>query len=204
MATFIIGRISMDLKTCRLLVNRLSSEYRHAESSKRDESSALDGAKQNEMNILEAQKLCQEVAEGVQGHACAQISKVITECLRTTYDDSYEFKILFEQKRGRTEATPVLLKGEHVLRSPLEEAGGGVCDIVAFAGRVANLMLSRPRKRLFLLFDEPFANLHGAGYREKITKMIETLNEKMGIQFLILTQDDTDLRIGKVIDLDKS
>jgi ABC-type Fe3+/spermidine/putrescine transport system ATPase subunit len=82
---------------------------------------------------------------------------------------------------------------------PLDATGGGVCDVAAFALRVACLMLSQPPKRRLLVADEPFRFV-SEEYRPAVRQMIETLADELGIQFILVTHA-TEFEIGKVVRL---
>jgi len=150
-------------------------------------------------DVLTAQKLCQNVAEQVQANAHKQIASVVTRCLETIFgEEAYEFKIIFEQKRGKTEARLVFVRGELEV-DPTSAAGGGVVDVTAFALRLACLILSRPKKRLFLAADEPFKML-SANYSEKVRELLITLSKELGLQIFMVTHQKA-LVCGKVVEL---
>lgn len=189
-----------DLKPCRKKMNALMSEYSLITQSLKQEKEALKLAKQREKHILEAQKIVQQVAESVQATAHKQIASVVSKCLQLVYGSKHGFKINFEQKRGRTEANIVIVHDGHEL-DPMTENAGGVVDVAAFGAQLTNLMLARPGRRKFLCLDEPFRNLHGKKYRAKIRDMLDKISKEMGVQMLILSQDSSDLSLGKVIEL---
>jgi len=188
------------LSILRKHLAKLLGEREHLERLSQETQQKLSCAKHRESTALEAQKHVQELAETVQSTAHSQIAAVITRCLQAVSDDPYEFCIKFEQKRGKTEADATFIKEGHEL-DPMCEAGGGVADTAAFAAQITNLLLAKPQRRKFLIFDEPFRNLHGAHFRAKVGQMIEELSHELGIQFLLFTSDDTDLPIGKVVSL---
>jgi predicted ATPase len=188
------------LNAARKKLNSLKSEWTHAERVVKEEESSLAKAKQREIDVAEAQVLVQELAEKVQQTAHTQISKVVSKCLETVFDSPYEFKVNFSKKRGKTEAELVFIRDGHEL-DPVNEAGQGTVDVAAFALQLVSLVLARPRRRRFLCVDEPFRNLHGSVWRERLRELVESISVEMGVQMLIFTQDDTDLRIGKVVEL---
>jgi hypothetical protein len=49
--------------------------------------------------------------------------------------------------------------------------------------------------------DEPFKNVHGSIYRERVGLMLESLAEEMDFQFIMSTGIE-DFHIGKVINLE--
>ncbi len=113
-------------------------------------------------------------------------------------DEAYEFKILFERKRGRTEATLRFVRNGLEV-DPLSASGGGIVDVAAFALRVACLMLHRPRLSKLVVLDEPFKFV-SKEYRDNVRSMLEELAKDLGLQILLVTHID-ELETGKVIEV---
>lgn len=147
----------------------------------------------------EARAIVQQTAQTIQEQAHGAIAKVVSRCLSAVFEEPYEFKILFEQKRGRTEAKMVFERNGLQI-DPMTASGGGVLDVAALALRLACLMLCKPAARRILIFDEPFKS-PSPHYRERIKQLLETLAEEMGVQFIFVT-NIMELVTGHVIDLD--
>lgn len=197
----------MDLTSLRRLADRVLSEYRHACKTVREEEGLLEEVKTLEQDTAQAQKVVQTVAQMVQEQAHDKISKIVSRCLGTVFDDPYDFKIIFEQKRGKTEARPVFYRnGEEV--DPRDGAGGGVLDVAALGLQVGCLLLCNPPRRRLLVLDEPFKHLSrddyddGVDYASRIKKLLEALSQDLGIQFIIVTHWKA-MRTGKVIEIHK-
>ncbi len=191
----------MVIRQYRKKLDRYLSDYRHTVHKCREEGEALQKAESQIEHLNQAIIIVQQVAEKIQNTACNQIAAVVTKCIQTIFDDSYVFKISFVRKRGKTEAKLLLLKDGHVMEDPLEESGGGVCDVAAFGLRLACLMLSRPRLRKLFAGDEIMKNVNGEEHQSKVGALLSMLAKEMEMQF-ILVSDDEWLRIGKVIDLE--
>lgn len=184
----------------RRKVDSLLSEFRLAERQVEQELAALEGSRERQANVLAAQALIQETAEAVQRLAHAQIASVVTRCLQTVFGEetSYEFRIKFVSKRGKTEAELLFVRdGQEI--DPTEAAGGGVIDVAAFALRLACLLLVRPRKRLFLAMDEPFRFV-SADHVPALRELLMTLAKEFGVQFLLVTHQQR-LKCGKVVQI---
>lgn len=188
----------MDFQQLRTQTNQLLSNYQHGCQQVKEEKEHLLTAQQHLTASQEAQLLFQEVAKQVQQSVHQEITKVVTHCLSTIFEDSYEFAILFEKKRGKTEARPVFYRDGNEL-DPLTAAGGGVCDVASFALRLACLMMQRPRVRRLLVLDEPFRHL-SKNYHPKVITLLETLTERLGLQILMVTHSNG-LACGKIIEL---
>lgn len=188
----------MDLQESRRLLDRGLREYEDCRREFRKGKETLLQASEELVHVQEAQKIIQEVAQGVQQLAHARISKIVSRCLETVFDEPYDFQIHFDRKRGKTEASLVFVRdGEEI--DPLSASGGGVVDIAAFALRLSCLVLSVPSPRLFLALDEPFKFV-SQEYRGRIRELILGLAKDLGVQFLIVTHIP-ELQVGKVISL---
>lgn len=150
--------------------------------------------------IEEARAIAQAVAQTLQEKAHTAIAAVVSQCLSAVFEEPYEFKILFEQKRGRTEAR-LVFERNGLQVDPMTASGGGVVDVAAFALRLACLMLKRPEARRVLIFDEPFKS-PSPHYRERTKALIETLAVEMDVQFIMVT-NIMELATGHIINLEE-
>ncbi len=148
----------------------------------------------------EAQSITQTIAQEIQERIHAKIGGVVSRCLATVFEDPYKFEIIFERKRGRTEAKLVFNRdGETV--DPMTASGGGPVDLAAFALRLSCMMLASPKLRRVLIMDEPFKS-PSPHYREAVKQLMESLSKEMGVQFIMVT-NIMELVAGDVIDLEE-
>lgn len=176
------------------------ADFRLAERTAQREQEALEKAEDEVVAILSAQEIAQRVAETIQASAHRQIASVVTKCLEAIFgDESYQFEIKFERKRGKTDAVLTFKRDDLVLEDPLNEAGGGTVCVAAFALQLACLKLAKPKRRQFLAMDEPFVHLHGSMYRKRLRAMILELSKE--IQMILFTQD-AGLEVGRVVELE--
>jgi len=146
----------------------------------------------------EAQDILQQLAQAVQQQAHRKISDVVSSCLSAVFDEPYEFAILFELKRGRTEAV-IRFRRNFLDVDPLTSCGGGQVDVAAFALRAACLTLHRPKLRRLLVLDEPFRFV-SAEFQPNVRTMLEELSKDLGIQIIMVTHNEA-YETGKVIRL---
>lgn len=145
-----------------------------------------------------AQGVAQAVAAAAQAQAHTAIAGVVGRCLTAVFDDPYTFQVVFEERRGKTDATLQFVRDGQPI-GPLGAAGGGVVDMAAFALRLASLVLAQPQRRRLLVLDEPFKFV-SAEYRGRVRALVEALASEMGVQFLLVTHIP-ELRCGTVVDL---
>lgn len=181
------------------VLNRLLGEYRLVEKQCKKEQEQIDTLTKRVDSLQECQTILQTIARSVQERSHKAISDLVTRCLKAIFgEDAYEFRIKFEQRRGRTEADLVFVRdGKEV--DPTTATGGGVVDVATIALRLACLVLSRPKRRKLLVLDEPTKHL-SKDHSHKVRHLIEELAKELDIQFLIVTHDPA-LACGKVVEL---
>lgn len=188
------------MQEARQRLDRILVTYKYVSLQVEEEKAALAGSESLLGHALEAQKLLQGVAESVQRIAHERIAGIVSRCLQAVFpDDGFEFKTEFRQSRGKTEARFLFVRNGKE-ESPLEASCGGAVDVAAFALRLASLVLSRPKKRLFLTLDEPFRFVHGEGNRERLVELVKALADETGVQFLIVTGFEW-MKVGKVVEI---
>jgi len=139
----------------------------------------------------------QTIAKQVQDQTHQQIAAVVSQCLECVFDDPYQLRIVFEQKRGRTEAQLEFERDGTF--DPLTSTGGGVVDVASFALRLASIVLSKPHTRRVVVLDEPFKWL-SADYQPRIKTLLELLADELQFQFVIVTHLEA-LKCGKIYEL---
>lgn len=165
------------------------------------EESALSAAKERVADAEEAQKVCQIVAQSSQQQANERIATIVTRSLAAVFPDPYEFRITFEQKRGRTEARLSFVR-DGVEVSPMDAAGGGMVDVAAFALRLSCVLLAQPPLRRVMVLDEPFKFV-SREHRSKLRALITALSSELSVQFIIVTHIP-ELEMGALVDLSES
>lgn len=187
------------LSKIRSYVDQQKAEYKvlkRQAKSKREELEACGIALQN---IARAQEIVQTIARTIQEEVHGQIAAIVTQCLEIVFEEPYTFKILFEQKRNRTEARLVFERNGLEI-DPMSAAGGGVVDVAAFALRLACLVLHKPKLNRVLILDEPFKYV-SQEYLPNVCEMLEKLSLEMRVQIIMVTHIGM-LRTGKVINVD--
>lgn len=137
--------------------------------------------------IEEAQTYLQVVAKETQEKIRFRLEDIVNMALTSVFGTKYRFEIKFEMKRGQTEASLVLYDGENEL-DPMEANGGGACDIISFALRVALLIISRNRRVLIL--DEPMKFV-SADLQETCYDIMRRLSHELGIQIIAVTHEES-------------
>lgn len=193
------GSGAITLRRLRSEVDEQLAEWKHAKRTLKEENAALVTAEEKELDAKEAQRILQLVARSVQQQVHDRIAGVVTRCLQSIFEDPYEFRIKFEEKRGKTEARLIFLRDGNEMEDPMECAGGGAVEVAAFALRLACLVLSRPTLRRVMILDEPFRFV-SREHRGRLVSLLHQLAKDMKIQFVIITHIE-ELKTGTVIEL---
>jgi len=140
-------------------------------------------------NVLEAQAILQRAAQDTQEKLEYYIGDMVNLALSSIFESVYNFNLTYESKRGQSEADMCLYKGDKRLNI-MNDTGGGVVDIVAFALRVASWKIRQPfSTRSVIILDEPFRFL-SAEYQIKAGEMLTSLSKNLGLQFIIVTHSE--------------
>lgn len=188
-----------DPQVLRNLVDKKLASLDVARRRVKEEATALQVVEERLQVLQEAQAIAQAVAQQVQEQAHKKIASVVSRSLEAVFDKPYTFRIVFEQKRGRTEAR-LVFEREGLEVDPMTASGGGMVDVAAFSLRLSCLMLSRPPLRRVLVMDEPFKCVHKSNLT-RLRTLLGTLSKEMGVQFLMVTHLD-ELKTGNVIELE--
>jgi len=163
-------RVLADLEKAK--EQSLSFEKRHSDSVK-----ALEVVR----------KIAQETQKKLEYH----MSNLVTLALTTVFDDPYEFKIKFEQRRNKTECDLVFVKDGIEYGDTLFTTGGGANDVAAFALRCSFWSLNRTRPVMVL--DEPFKFVNddpttdARVLQKKCADMLKMVSEKLDLQMIVIT-----------------
>jgi DNA repair exonuclease SbcCD ATPase subunit len=135
----------------------------------------------------QAKEIIREVGLKTQEQLSFHISDIASLALDSIFDDPYELKLEFVQRRNKTECDLLFVRdGEQM--DPLSASGGGAVDIAAFALRIASWSMTRPRTRNIIILDEPLRFL-STDMQEKASIMIKEISKRLGIQFIIVTHE---------------
>jgi len=136
--------------------------------------------------IDEALSYAQQVAKQTQEQVKFQLEDIVNMALNAVYASKYRFSVLIDAKRGGTEAKLVLFNENGDELDPMDSTGGGVCDILSFALRIALLIISKNDR--VLIMDEPFKFI-SKDVRESALEIIKRISTDLGVQIICVTHD---------------
>lgn len=158
----------------------LKKQYLEAQQNKQDSIDALQ-------NLEKAQAFIQTVAQKTQEQLRYHLQDIVQLALDACFPGEYKFNILFEIKRGQTEARLIFEKNGFEV-DPIDASGGGVAELSAFALRIATWTLGKSSNTIIL--DEPFKAV-SLDVRPRAIEILKQLSEHLNIQFIIVTHDNS-------------
>lgn len=168
---------------------------------------AIEKSKRELNGLIERSKILDSVLEVLTSVADSQrevskarIERTVTFALRAVFGDAIQFRLGATIKRGAIASRPEIgyrigKPGKSIAKGTpaiawvgLDEVGGGVVDVTAFALRVAILSMVRPKPFPVLIADEPFKHVSNK-HLPAVASMLRSLADGSGIQFIIVSHE---------------
>lgn len=140
-------------------------------------------------NLEQARTIIRLVGLETQQQLQFHISDIASLALESIFPDPYKLVLDFVERRDKTECDIFFERNGERLK-PIDSAGGGAVDVAAFALRIACWSMATKRTRNTIILDEPMRFL-SEDYQKDASEMIKELSKKLGIQFIIVTHEDT-------------
>ena len=183
------------------LVNRFKKLSNHIEDLQDDlDKKEKEIDKTNIMidNLVSARWILTELQKKRQERFKAKIDSLVSMAIKSVYDRPFGFELVFEEKRNKTEARPLIYEivdGEkEYYDDPENELGGGIVDICAFALRCVLWTMEKPRSRNVFVFDEPGKNL--GSLITLFGQMLRETSHALKIQMIVITHDEQLIEIA--------
>lgn len=136
-----------------------------------------------------AREIIREVGLKTQEQLQYHISDITSMALEAVFDNPYELVVEFVQRRNKTECDLIFERdGSRV--DPKGASGVGAIDVASFALRIAAWSMQSPKKRNVIILDEPFRYL-STNYQERASQMLKELSDRLNLQFIIITHEQT-------------
>lgn len=173
----------------RTRLNKLRGAQAKTESEVNICKTNIKNHRRSLMQHERAREIIKTVALATQEQLTYHISDVTTLALEAVFNDPYQLQVEFVQRRNKTECD-LFFTRDDARMEPLDASGGGAVDVAAFALRIASWSMARPRSRNVIVLDEPLRFL-SEDNQERASQMIKQLSEKLGLQFIIVTHNET-------------
>jgi len=141
--------------------------------------------KEDIVDVEEARAVIQVVAQQTQQRLEYHVGEIVSLAMAAVFDRPYALRLVFVQRRNKTEADIVFERDGEQCR-PIDASGGGAVDVAAFALRVAMWSLRRPRSRNTLILDEPLKML-SRDRMPRAAAMIAEISRRLGLQIIMVS-----------------
>lgn len=139
--------------------------------------------------IEQAREIIRQVGLKTQEQLQVHIGDITSLAMEAVFPDPYEVVVNFVERRNQTECDLKFHRhGTEV--NPMDASGGGAVDVAAFALRIASWSMQVPKTRNTIILDEPLRFL-STNMQEQASQMIKELSDKLNLQFIIVTHEDT-------------
>jgi len=170
-------------------LNIKKGEFNSLQRQISEETALLEINKESLQHHERALILAKDVAIKTQQQLEYQISELVTLAFAAVFEDPYELKVEFVQRRGKTECDIFFVRDGNKIE-PMSASGGGALDIASFALRVASMRLMSANIRPLLILDEPFRFL-SLDLQEKAALMLKEVSKKLGLQVIMVSHNET-------------
>lgn len=177
--------------TIKELRNRLEQQKGQQFQVQKSLTTLEDELKTSKRSLIrheKAREIVRKIGLDTQQQLQFHISDITSLALEAVFDDPYELKVEFVQRRNKTECDLKFVRGDLEI-DPIEASGVGAIDVAAFALRITSWSMMQPRTRNTIILDEPFRFL-STNYQERASAMIKEISEKLGLQFIIVTHEE--------------
>lgn len=147
----------------------------------------IKNGKRTLLHVEQAHEILKSVGLQTQQQLRYHIADIASMALESVFSQPYKLVLEFVESRGKNECN-ILFERNGVDFDPMEESGGGVVDLAAFALRLASWSMQSPRSRACIILNEPFKHL-SKNLHDKASEMIKAVSEKLHVQFIIITHE---------------
>lgn len=149
---------------------------------------SLEEAEQSLVKHEKAREIIREVGLKTQQQLQYHISEITSMALEAVFDNPYELKVNFVERRNKTECDLTFIRNGMEV-DPLEASGVGAVDVAAFALRIAIWSMGSPRTRNTIILDEPFKHLKGYEENKRVLNMVNELSRKLNLQIIMVSDE---------------
>lgn len=179
----------MNASELRMQVERMKGKVEQLTSSIKHLEDVIQTEKRNLYRHEKALEIVKSVGLATQKQLEYQLSEQVSLAMDAVFDDPYELKLNFQEKRGRTEVEILFARNELEF-PPLGSAGGGAIDVAALALQIAYWSMRRDKKvRPVMLLDEPFQHLKGDDANQRALAIIREISHHLDLQMIMISDE---------------
>jgi len=179
----------MTLTEWRTFLEKRKGQRRQIRESLKRSKSSLSLYTEELTHHEQAKTILDEAGLRTQQSLSYCIGEITSLALEAVFPDPYTLVVEFVQRRDKTECD-LLFEREGEKSEPMDACGGGTVDVASFALRIASWSMQSPKSRNTIILDEPFKNID-ATLQEKGALMLKEVSQRLDIQFIIVTHNET-------------
>lgn len=138
-------------------------------------------------DLTVARDIVNTVTQVTQNQIKVFIEDVVSLALKTVFGDAFAFKVDYEIRRNKSEASLYIMENGQKFE-PRDECGCGVLDVASIGLRLSLWALATPKPADILLLDEPSRHL-GEGNRQQFGALLQKVSEMFALQIIMITHD---------------
>jgi DNA repair exonuclease SbcCD ATPase subunit len=177
-----------EIQTLRNRFEQAKGEKQQIQKSLEIVLSELNDKKRSLVRHEQAREIVREVGLKTQQQLQFHISDITSLALEAVFDDPYNLKVDFIQRRNKTECDLLFVRDGNEI-DPITASGVGAIDVAAFALRIASWSMMIPHTRNTIILDEPFKHLKGENANHRVLDMINEISKKMNIQIIMISDE---------------
>ncbi|MEJ8553605.1 hypothetical protein [Tepidibacter sp. Z1-5] len=152
----------------------------------------IENFKSQEEVFLKAKLLLEESSAFAREQVKHKFEVMVTKALQFVTGENIEFKIEFEQKRGRPEASFNVIsqidEDTRIINTPEDSRGGGIIDVISLTLKYCMLQTHKPQIEGPFILDEPAKHV-SEEYIINVGKFLKEINTNFNRQIIMVTHN---------------
>jgi len=179
----------IDTTTLRAKLERLKGER---DQLLREHTVVEEQLRRNKRDLIRLEKalaIVKQVGLITQRQLEYHLANQVSLAMAAVFDDPYQLKVTFEEKRGRTEVQLTFCR-RGIECFPIGSVGGGVLNVASFSLRAAYWSMRQNNKvRNLLLLDEPFSQLKGEEANRRALEIVREISHRLELQIIMVSDE---------------
>lgn len=152
----------------------------------------IENFRSQEEVFLKAKLLLEESSAYAREQVKHKFEVMVTKALQFVTSENIEFKIEFEQKRGRPEASFNVIsqidEDTQIINNPEDSRGGGIIDVISLTLKYCMLQTHKPMIEGPFILDEPAKHV-SEEYIINVGKFLKEINTNFNRQIIMVTHN---------------
>jgi len=168
-------------------VDGLVAKQQYLRSRQTELTTSKNDLREQVISLQDALVYLQNKARDTQDAVRFHIEDVVNDFINAVFpEEDYRFELRFQTRRNSTECDLVVWENGNQIDDPLNQLGGGVCNIISLALRIILLLVSG--KQRVLVLDEPLKDLD-VSKMPSAFDILHDICEKSNIQVIAVTHN---------------